>query len=750
MRVLSCHISGFGKFVNRAFDLSMPVVVCKGENGWGKTTLADFIECMLYGLDGSRKASVSDNLRLKYEPWSGARYGGAMVIEEGGKTYRIERFFGKTPSADITRVFDGNNTACYDFGERGERIGETLLGVDRESYRRTAYVPQGEGNTQPLTGDIKSKLLAILSATPRDNGAQKAMERLDAAERALRAKRRPAKGKLDEIDEKLAYVNAQKEDCLRAANGLRAQRETLASYAQKIRQYTAELTQNAKLLEEYARRGELAANRAVRKELETTYRTAALALQDLQAFFGETDPNTLNTEGLEGGVNEYYALQKAIVEGERQLASLSDRTQEIQLLQTRLAACEKTLESYELLANAQQKKEKRDKKQAKTEGKYARKRRRRGMFVLFLSFCLAVGGAILTESLLGLGIGMLAVGAIGTLYGFAVVYRHTRTLPSSKRRKLTFDDPQLEERYNATRREADELIERLSALSTGEEGDHAALAQTLDGQRRRLEELEKAIQAFLANFRFEAVYDYRAALSRIKESVADYQKYHEAANAYSQKLSALAPADVGGGVVADYSPAEVEELRARQSRIEGERECLRTEYARLLAETDGLEARAAQRKDYEAEESRLGEEKSRLERRWQAIRTAKEILQTARANMATRYLDPVEGHCRRYAEILGFGNGKLRFNGEGLPVMEEDAALRAVDFYSAGLKDLLDFCVRIALAETIFTTCLPPLILDDPFANLDDEKTARAKALVQELSKKYQILYFTCKQERTL
>ncbi len=749
MRVLSCHISGFGKFVNRAFDLSMPVVVCKGENGWGKTTLADFIECMFYGMDTGRKTSVSENLRLKYEPWSGARYGGAMVMETEGKIYRIERFFGKTPSADVTRVFDGNNVACYEFGERGERIGETLFGVDRESYRRTAYIPQGEGNTQPLTGDIKSKLLAVLSATPRETGAQKAMERLDGAERALRAKRRPAKGKLDEIDEKLAYVDTQKGDCLRAYNALRAQRETLAAYAQKMQSYTAELQRNAALLEEYTRRGELAANRAARKEMEITYQNAAASLQELKAFFGQIDPNALNTEGLERGVNEYYALLAEVTEGETKLAALFHQTQEGQLLQTQLAACEKTLESYELLANAQRKKDKRDKKQAKTEGRYARKRRRRGMFVLFLSFCLAVGGAVLTDSVLGLGIAMLVVGAFGTLYGFGTIYRHTRALPSAKRKKLAFDDPELEARYNATRAEADGLIERLAALSENSDGEYTSLAAEIEGKKRRMAELEKAIKEFISNFRFEAVYDYRAALSRIQESVADYQKYTEAATAYAQKLSALAPTQTSG-VIADYSPADVEELRVRQSRIEGERERLRAEYARLDAEAENLETRAIKLKDYEAEERALLEEKSRLERRLFAVRAAKELLQTARANMATRYLDPVEGHCKRYADILGFGGGKLRFNGEGLPVMEEGASLRAVDFYSAGLKDLLDFCVRIALAETIFTACRPPLVLDDPFANLDDDKTTRAKMLVQELSKKYQILYFTCKQERAL
>ena len=40
------------------------------------------------------------------------------------------------------------------------------------------------------------------------------------------------------------------------------------------------------------------------------------------------------------------------------------------------------------------------------------------------------------------------------------------------------------------------------------------------------------------------------------------------------------------------------------------------------------------------------------------------------------------------------------------------------------------------------------LILDDPFTNLDDEKTQKARELVREISKDYQVLYFTCSASR--
>jgi uncharacterized protein YhaN len=58
--------------------------------------------------------------------------------------------------------------------------------------------------------------------------------------------------------------------------------------------------------------------------------------------------------------------------------------------------------------------------------------------------------------------------------------------------------------------------------------------------------------------------------------------------------------------------------------------------------------------------------------------------------------------------------------------------------------------VRLALAEAVYTAEMPPLIFDDPLVHLDDEKTEKAKAILREFSKKYQIIYFTCKEERRL
>jgi uncharacterized protein YhaN len=42
----------------------------------------------------------------------------------------------------------------------------------------------------------------------------------------------------------------------------------------------------------------------------------------------------------------------------------------------------------------------------------------------------------------------------------------------------------------------------------------------------------------------------------------------------------------------------------------------------------------------------------------------------------------------------------------------------------------------------------PPLILDDPFTNLDDEKMEGAMRFLRETGRRYQILYFTCSSSR--
>lgn len=73
---------------------------------------------------------------------------------------------------------------------------------------------------------------------------------------------------------------------------------------------------------------------------------------------------------------------------------------------------------------------------------------------------------------------------------------------------------------------------------------------------------------------------------------------------------------------------------------------------------------------------------------------------------------------------------------------------KELKYFSAGYKDLIYICMRFSLINALFNEELPFVILDDPFVNLDDNKTKRALHLLNELSREYQIIYFICNKSR--
>lgn len=736
MRFISCHIAGFGKFVNRSFDLSQNIVLIKAENGWGKTTLAAFLESMLFGLDNGRSKAVAANDRIKYEPWTGGVFGGLLVFSYAGKTYRIERTFGKTPAQDTAKIYDSNRMLCYDFGEKAERLGERIFGMDKESYQKSAYIPQGSVETGSLPDTLKNRLLTLLSANNTGNGELGAVERLENAERALRAKRKPAKGKLDELDERLEYLARQKMEAQKAAQEasetellLSAQSRRIAETGQRMEQAFANI--------------KLCVRERERKENLLSHVDAEKKLQELDAFFSAVSPATVNADGLQNAVNEFYALQTEIAELETKSREQASRLQEKESARAQLLATQKTLDSFKRLLQSNEQMREAGKRSTKE-----RKKKRRKLFdfsligvILFLG--LALFGASQAGENPWLGFSLLIAGAAGLCVCFVSLLKRAG---GTKKISLDFEDETLSASYRAAQTDYKTWQEKLALFPPEMETEQEKTLSLLTAKKQRQSALETGICNFLQNFRFGEIYDYRAALQTLKDNIAAHET-----------LSKTLRETENSSLQADGERAIVENLdleaeERRHTGLETEKERLTAERAKTVARLEELERRAALFHEYEAEESLLVEEKRRLEKRYEAIKAAKDILLRARENVATRYLTPVERNCRRYAETLGLktGTDALHFAADGVPVFEVNGNFRSVEYYSEGIKDLLGFCTRLALAETLFIGEPPVLILDDPFTELDDEKTEKAKQLVKELSGKYQIVYFTCKSERAL
>ena len=66
MKLISCHISGYGSLRDKDIKFDGGLTQICEPNGYGKTTLASFIKAMFYGLPSYRAGSEEKSERAHY------------------------------------------------------------------------------------------------------------------------------------------------------------------------------------------------------------------------------------------------------------------------------------------------------------------------------------------------------------------------------------------------------------------------------------------------------------------------------------------------------------------------------------------------------------------------------------------------------------------------------------------------------------------------------------------------------------
>lgn len=141
MKLIRCHIENFGTLHDFDYDFSEGINVIHKENGWGKSTFASFIRVMFYGFDRETKKAVEERERVQKCPWQGGVYGGSLVFEAHGKTYRLERTFDeRKPAKDTFALYD--ETTGLPSRDYQDPIGEALFDIDSDSFQKTVYIGQ--------------------------------------------------------------------------------------------------------------------------------------------------------------------------------------------------------------------------------------------------------------------------------------------------------------------------------------------------------------------------------------------------------------------------------------------------------------------------------------------------------------------------------------------------------------------------------------------------------------------------------
>ena len=182
MKILSLHVVAFGKLKDVNLQFNDGINVVQQVNSFGKTTVAGFIRAMLYGFTYARTKGVTD--ATHFAPWgSSDKFGGSMIVEHNGETYRIERFFGSTARQEELRIANEKTGSLLNWQKQP---GEMLLGLTAESYDRSAYFPQ-EAVELATNENLDNRLANLVQDSAEDY--DKVQDKLRAYKKNLRYER---------------------------------------------------------------------------------------------------------------------------------------------------------------------------------------------------------------------------------------------------------------------------------------------------------------------------------------------------------------------------------------------------------------------------------------------------------------------------------------------------------------------------------------------------------------------------------
>lgn len=195
--------ASFGTLENETLELKDGLNIVRSPNESGKSTWCAFIKAMLYGVDSSarEKGGVKPD-KVRFAPWSGQPMSGAMDIEYEGRELTLSRQGrASSPMKDFSAAFT-DTSEKLDIPPGA--VGETLLGISRDVFERSAFIGQGAVPTRG-SPEIEKRIAAVVQTGDEESSVTQAQDSLKAA---LRRRRFNRSGRLPEIETEMDGIRA--------------------------------------------------------------------------------------------------------------------------------------------------------------------------------------------------------------------------------------------------------------------------------------------------------------------------------------------------------------------------------------------------------------------------------------------------------------------------------------------------------------------------------------------------------------
>ncbi len=283
MNILSMTAT-FGCLDGATLTLGPGLNLLELPNESGKSTWCAFLRAMLYGLESRKGGALSE--RNRYTPWSGNPMGGRVDLLWQGRAITLRRFpKGANPFGGFQAVYTGTEEPVP--GLTGDNAGEVLLGITKEVFQRTCFIPQG-GLGVDASGDLERRVTALATSGEEDVSYSDAEKRLRDWRNQRQSNR--ATGTLPKLRAQLEQLQLQRQRLLDARTaGQQAQRQ--------LGQLEAELAEVERDLARHSRKAEadrLAQQRAryeqTAQALAQAEEAASLARSQAETALGQVPP----------------------------------------------------------------------------------------------------------------------------------------------------------------------------------------------------------------------------------------------------------------------------------------------------------------------------------------------------------------------------------------------------------------------------------------------------------------------------
>ncbi len=776
MRMIECNIMNFGTLSDFHYDFEHGINRIVRGNGFGKSTLAAFIRVMLYGFEGEGKRDLLSRERKFYEPWQGGNYGGDIVFEVRGKTYRVTRTFGKKADDDTFELRDMNtNLTSYDFSEK---LGIELFDMDSDTFRRTVFV--GQDTVETSTNDtINGRIGALVDNTDDLDAFENAKTALEVLTNSLTPRRKT--GEVSRLNDRITALSADiipaaeleksMENILLMRNaeedklaGIREEKDKLAAKAKELGAYMEVATQKDRYEHLLNNREKKA---AVIAEMKSRLPAAAessdfpkpdeLRRMARNYMKASADLSSIKLVELSEREEENFDLLCKYYEGENPSAETDRYMETWKLIKDHDNEIDKKRESI---------------KKCLDEIDIEEKEKRKSSMVFVISALVFVIVAIilfLTTTVAWAGVLACTLWFVCMVLSVYISKSHARVADRHIKvcNILKRDIGILEEKKS-------DLMNEITSFLGKYKKD-----TTFDIIPVSLLEITSDYEAYLSlkckkDKAYKASDDAKHVLNMTKDFIskalgaepeedpyAQLNRYADLSEKILEEKNALEVADKAlevfrrenniDAIINASSPENSESLADVTDKLEQYTRLADESSARLIGldkRSDELSQNLDDIETKKAEKDRLKEERDRKLEIYECCMIAKEHIISAKESLSARFVKPILDKFLYYhSKITGDKTKEYVVDANIDISVREQGLNHSVQQLSKGLRDVVGLSLRMAFIDVMFPNEKPVLILDDPFVNLDRTNLEAAQKLMELIAGDYQVIYFAARED---